>query len=116
MLEIVKVYFGAATTCIFFFLADLLPIWLKVKFFRGIYKDATQEKLNKLAAGKYFGGMSQFDHIVKSRLLYYKMNLKQGSKLPDGLEVTNYKTKKVTTINDLMRPGIPLVLNFGSCT
>ena len=90
---------------------DLLPWFLRKKIM--------EQKMGKVGmkaekSRKMFGGWAQLKHIYESRILYTKAP-KAGADVPN-FKLTNLKTKKVVSIQDLARPGIPLVLNFGSCT
>ena len=90
---------------------DMLPWFLRRRIMeRKMGK--TGMKVDKLR--KMFGGWAQFKHIYESRVLYAKTP-KAGAAVPN-FKLTNLKTKKIVSIQDLARPGIPLVLNFGSCT
>ena len=90
---------------------DLLPVSLR----KALLSDTEEfkDKQNLLEV-KLFGGWAQFKSCYRSQLAKQRA-LKEGDKVPE-LEVVNFVTKKVATLTELMRPGVPLVLNFGSCT
>jgi len=65
--------------------------------------------------GGRLGGWKQFTNIFKSSMIQLSRTLEEDDRVPK-IELVDFETKKSTTLNDLMRPGIPLVLNFGSCS
>jgi len=115
MLKHARALLKALVKCSIFITFDLLPRGV-LEFLIQFHPMAKNEEARALMLkGGRFGGWKQFKNIFNSSLIQLSRTLEEKDRVPE-IELVEFETKKSTTLNDLMRPGIPLVLNFGSCT
>jgi len=97
------------------FMFDLLPRGV-LEFLLQFHPLGKNEEVRALMLkGGMFSGWKQFMAIYSSNMIQLSRTLEEDDRVPK-IELVDFETKKSTTLNDLMRPGIPLVLNFGSCS
>jgi len=92
------------------FVEDLFPAIKR----RKLAKKYSGDELEQRVRVKMFGGLQMFKNIWK--LLNSKAMVGVGERVPSELEVYNLTSKKCDKLASLCRPGVPLILNFGSCT
>ena len=54
--------------------------------------------------------------VIYRRLCDWQRKLDVGDKVSMEIPLVDFATKKSINLPTIMRPGVPLVLNFGSCT
>jgi len=75
----------------------------------------TPEAMETRLKQNIFGGYKMFKHIYEMSLIQKAKRAEVGKNIED-IKLIDYKTKKSVSLSSLQRPGVPLVLNFGSCT
>ena len=55
-------------------------------------------------------------HVYSRRLCDWQKKLDVGDNVSMEIPLVDFATKKSINLQTLIRPGVPLVLNFGSCT
>lgn len=96
-----------------FVMDNILPTFVKRKMLesKGLSGEALENQLNS----KIFGGMTMVKHMHEVHLTQSRIEAKEGGQVPE-LDLVEYFDKENTTLREIMRPGVPLVLNFGSCS
>jgi len=96
-----------------FVMENIMPTFVKRKMFesQGLSGEALEKQLNS----KIFGGMTMVKHMHEIHLIQSRVEAKEGGQVPE-LDLVEYFDKENTTLKEIMRPGVPLVLNFGSCS
>jgi len=96
-----------------FVMDNVMPKFVRRKMLesKGLSGEALENQLNS----KIFGGVSMVKHMYEVHLLQSRLETKEGSQIPE-LDLVEYFDKENTTLKEIMRPGVPLVLNFGSCS
>jgi len=115
MLKHARALVKALVKCSIMLTFDLLPRGV-TEFLVEFHPMAKNEEVRALLLkGGRFGGWKQFKNIFNSSMIQLSRTLEEEDRVPN-IALVDFETKKSTTLNDLMRPGIPLVLNFGSCS
>jgi len=92
--------------------SDYYPISWKRKKYAAEYSG---EELEKRIRVPMFGGVQMFKNIFKL-MNTVNADIKVGEPLPEDIKVYDLANSKFMELAKLCRPGIPLILNFGSCT
>lgn len=95
-------------------LLDFAPNWMRRRALAGEYEgEALEERL----AMRIGGGWSMLFALWKMALVNRRPKQKVGDTVPKEIEVVSALPPfKKTSLVGLGRPGVPLLLNFGSCT
>jgi len=101
----------AVLICLYITITDYLPIWIKRRLYASEYSG---DQLEKRISTRVHGGYEMFKLIYGCLCNAPKVSVRE--KIDSNLTLTELSTGKVFKLADLSRPGIPLVLNFGSCT
>lgn len=99
-----------------FFLLDLCPRNVRKFIIRRRYPKLPEHSVDEFADSKMYGGWHQFISIIEMRLCDWQRKLDVGEKMSIDIPLVDFSTKKSLNLQTLIRSGVPLVLNFGSCT
>ena len=90
---------------------DFLPLSVKRKLMN---KEYTGDALEERIRTKIFGGLKMFNLLWTVSMSQHKLQV--GDTLPENIKVYDVINEKMIKLAELAQPGVPLIMNFGSCT
>ena len=111
--SVISVVLGAAGQFLMICALDYGPI----SFRRSVLKHEYQgEALEQRLQMKIGGGVPMLLALVEMALVNLRPQLSEGAKVPSGIALHTLDGSGTVDLLSLSRPGVPLVLNFGSCS
>merc|ERR1711962_53229 len=100
-----------------FVMDNIAPSFIKRKMIESMprAKELSEKALENQMNSKIFGGTKMIKSMYETHLIQSRVEVKQGEELPE-IDLVEYFDKENTSLKEIMRPGVPLVLNFGSCS
>jgi hypothetical protein len=92
---------------------DYAPNSVRRNILKAEYEGEDLEKRLKVRIG---GGWKMFVALYRLNSIRYRPMLSAGDKVPEGIVLSKLADGSSLTLSSLMRPGVPLVVNFGSCS